>query len=735
LDILNEGEEDRPATESLPSRAEHNRRIQKEIKELEAELEVPKNMDGTPQLLFDLRTQEYIPGSHQQFLESFRGPEGPPPADPEHRKKIQQQIKARKAELDKPRRETQEDEDYAQTLMAEEQLLAEKQLRSLGILTEEQTLLDDVEDLDGMSAELKGQLADAKTEDKAGIVNAYLDNQVRQKFYGTGDTEEERNASIEAARVAANEQMGTAEGRRSLGETVTNLATMANTRREFMMDEAATTRLGSAVTLDAVKQSRAAELNLQQLGNDYFSGSPERLLVSSGLGMDAEGAALAAERFEELTDAERTDVAARLTEAGREVSADDLSLENYKEFIGLKGKDYVQEMEDANETLAGGANQTAMADRLGVSKDELGSLLKLTALESADVADQAEKLGMTEEQYQAIVEGDEEIDPELRLFEGEDAEEQLKTAKSEERKLRYLQVALDKNEATMAEDMERDGGVASPQLMLKSKKLRDQMAPMQARQDERMVAAGLDPASKEDVAKYQKRLTNQGSLQALENRNKEYMAERKALSDGGMSEKDIDEKLGTMKAEEIKAREDLKAFRELDLGDAGNAIAEGFGIESGVASDELSDFKKTIEGGGEAQERNLKMVAGVLDQVKDLDIGDADATSIEKLDALTDEYDAADAKEKKAMALKYGMTVGDMDRMMKQTDFLGMELTDEQYGQDRFDKALTAVGGKDIAAEVAMEEERQLSITGTVNLTGVITGEGTFEDVVGATVR
>lgn len=650
-------------------------------------------------------------------------------ATPERRTQIAEEIAAKKAELDKPSREAQEDEDYAQTLIAEEQILAERQLQSLGMLSEGQTLLDDVDDFEGMSDELKEQLEFAKPEDKAGIVNEYLDSQVRQQFYGT---EEE----IELARVAANEQLGTAEGQRSLGETVTNLATMADARREFLLDEGASTRLGSSVTLEAVKQSRAAELNLQQLGNDYFSGSPERLLVSSGLAMDAEGAALAEKRFGELTDEERTDVAARLSEAGTEVKAADLSVSDYKAYIGLKGKDYVQEMEDANETLAGGANQTAMAERLGVSKDELGSLLRLTSLESADVKEQAKKLGMTEEQYQAIVEGDEEIDPNLRLFTGEDAEEQLKTAKSEERKLRFLQVSLDKTEATLAEDAERDpDGVASPQMLKKAQQLRDRMAPMQARQDERMRAAGLDPEKKEDIAKYQQRLTNQGSLQALENRREEYMAERKALSDGGMSEEDIDEKLGTMKAEEIKAREDLKAFRALDLGDAGNAIAEGFGIEAGVASDELSEFKKTIEGGGEAQGRNLKMVAGVLAKIEDLDIGDADATSIEKLDELTDEYDAADAAGRKKMAMKYGMQVSDLDTMMAQTDFMGMELTDEKYGQDRFDKALTAVGGKDIAAEVAEEEERQMKITGTVNVTGVVTGEGTFEDVVGATVR
>ena len=43
--------------------------------------------------------------------------------------------------------------------------------------------------------------------------------------------------------------------------------------------------------------------------------------------------------------------------------------------------------------------------------------------------------------------------------------------------------------------------------------------------------------------------------------------------------------------------------------------------------------------------------------------------------------------------------------------------------------------GRDIEKEVAEEEERQLKLTGTVNLTGVVQGEGTFNDVTGATTR
>ena len=165
------------------------------------------------------------------------------------------------------------------------------------------------------------------------------------------------------------------------------------------------------------------------------------------------------------------------------------------------------------------------------------------------------------------------------------------------------------------------------------------------------------------------------------------------------------------------------------------------GIDTSEVTDELREFKSSLRqraGDGQASERNQKMLAEALSTVDDLDI-DGDS-SIMKLDKLTDAFHDADSKGKKELAMKHGMDLKDLESMMRRTDFLGLENIDMEGFSSKQQQEAVFAGlersmGHDIEKEVAAEEERQLKLTGTVNVTGVIQGEGTFNDVTGATTR
>lgn len=617
------------------------------------------------------------------------------------------------------------DREIELTEMAENQLLAENQLRALGQLGEEETLMadaDDIRDFSGLDLDLKTRLAEADVGDRAGIVSEYLDRQTQQQFYGQTAEEVEEN------RRQAVAQMGTAEGRQSIRDTEANVETMIDVRRQFLMDEDAATRLGASRSLRAVERSREAEQELQDMANRYYNGSVGNMLASGGIAMDAEGAKLAEEDFANLTQEQREEVAARLSEAGPEVEVGDLTAQNYKAYLALKARDQVGELTAANRELMGAVDESLLAEDLGVTQEQLDALQSMASLEVGDVSETAEKLGMTEEEYRAAMRGG-EIDESLRLFSGEDAAEQLREAKSDESRHANLQVKLQKVQAEIAET----GG--SDTLREEERRLKEMMQPITDRREERMRAAGLDPTKEEDVQAYQKRLQNQGDLQMLEKRRTEYMERRSELKELGLTDEQIDEKLGTMSEMEEEAQEKMEAFRRLDLKPAEGALAEAFGIDTTQVSDELTEFKADLGGGGAGAERTKAMVAGVLDRIEGIDIGDRDATAIEKLDMLTDQYAEASPDERKALAQKHGMDIKDLDRMMRQTEFMGMREDEGDYTSEDFKSAMQRVQGRDIAEEVAKEEERQMKLTGTVTVRGVVNGEGTFDDVTGATVR
>ena len=623
------------------------------------------------------------------------------------------------------------------TRTAEDQLTAENQLRALGQLSEDETLVDSSEFKNydnlgtGRYKGLKQQLMDAKTEDRAGIVSKYLDQMQLEKFYGDEN-------EVDQNRVAAITALGTAEGRQAKADIETNIETMIDTRRAFLLDDGAVSRLGAARSVAAVERSREATDNLQTIADSYYNGSKGQALSLGGVGMDAQGARRAEEDFKAATPEERKAAAARLSQEDPEVKAENLTASHYKAYISLKARDYTEEITTANDEMAGAVDKSLLAKDMGVTEPQLEALQKLASMEVDDVGEDAEKLGMTEDKYRATMRGG-EIDENLKLFtgvvDGRTPAQQLAEAKDDAQQLKHLPARLEKIQA----DRQTDAGKDSKSLAEEEKRLTDQIGIRQDRQNKRMEAAGLDPSKAEDGKTYNTRLSNQRALQKLEKTREEYMAQRQVLRDQNMPEAQIDAKLGSMQKKEEEAQKTLADLRESELSytDLERELGEAFGLDTTKVSDELTAFQKNIGDGGAGAKHTQAMVVKALDKVDKLDIGDATFTAIEKLDMLTDQYaEAKTPKEREALAAKHGMREKDLTKMMKQTSFMELrEHAQGKYGAEEYMSASDKVRGLDIAAEVKAEEERQMTLTGTVNITGVVNGEGTFDNVHGTTVR
>jgi hypothetical protein len=257
-----------------------------------------------------------------------------------------------------------------------------------------------------------------------------------------------------------------------------------------------------------------------------------------------------------------------------------------------------------------------------------------------------------------------------------------------------------------------------------------------ASKEARMKEAGLDINKPEDVKKYEQRLNNQGVVEQLEKRKAEYTAEATKLRAGGMSESDIVKNLGTMTGLEKDAQKIAKEAKDKDLGsDSMNTLADAFGK---TTKEDRQKFSADLgKSGGVAGDRNRQMVANVLKDVGKLTIGGKDATAIDKLDMLTDEYAKAKTPEqKKALAKTHGMSEDALDSMMKKTEFMGLkDKAPGKYGEKDLKESLGRVSTQDIAADVKKEADKTMKLTGTLTIKGTVNGEGNMSETILAPTR
>lgn len=726
----------------------------------------------------------------------------------EFRNRGEGQAKKTQEELDKLN-ET-EKRDYQRTErqlrnQAEDQLLAENQLKALGQLGENETLLADPTKLASLPTELRDKLAAVKPEERAKLVFNYLDQQQQEQFYGVDA------ADIEKKREVARAQLRQPEGIRQSQMAEQNLAVFADKRREYLADDKAIAR-GGALGLLAVTQSQQAEEELQMLANRYYGGSVGNMLESGGVALTETGLKEAREEFANLSTEKKQQIASRLKAAGRDVGdGSNLTEAQYLNYIGLTTRDAQKAMVAAGETMAGAADQTyanllkptdevqAKANELfggaattaqaaglqslesaamlsdvnlsesgldlkdlaariasgekidtsqmsdknkslvemaegmkgltGLTQDQISSLEAMVKSDTRDVKKDAARLSVSEEDYKKMVRGEKEIDPRLRMFGSTD---ELKAAKAENDKLYE-----DKRKLAKAEDrLKKDPKNAQAQIEMS----RVAIEAGEKRKAERMKALGLDIANEKDVATYNTRLDNQGEVEKLESRRKEYLAKREGMRASGMSEEAIDKSFGTMtQLEEKVVRKKAKEAKEKDLGsEALNVLADSFGM---TTKEERQSFKSKIDLGGENNKRNLQMLSNVLNQVDKIPEKGADGTrlfesgmtEVKKLDQLIDEYAVSDTPEKKKeMAKRYGLKEEQLDRMIKQTEFLGAAGADRDLDAKRLEEGLKSVSRRDIDEEVKKEEERTIRITGgTIEVKGDIVGTANIGELAG----
>lgn len=495
--------------------------------------------------------------------------------------------------------------------LAQDQLLAETQLRAMGELGADESLLDydSIANSSALPAELKKELMNASVEERSDIAGKYLSSYKQQNFYGTPEQLEQRRQESIAF-------LGTAEGQRAMDEIGNNLDDMLAVRKDFVLDPKAAENLGADKAEAALTKGRNAELKLQELANNFgFNGSVEAMLATGFMGMDAEGAKAVEDSFNALSAEQKENIKQRLEDAGIEVDGD-LSLSDYTLSLQQEADTAFNDLSSSISDLTGGATADAAAESLDVSLSQYNTLQELAGIE----------------------------------------------------------------------------GTEGEELSDSRKKLRDDT--------------------------------------------------RQKLRASGMSEEAIDEKLSIVKENKAKAKEVAEEFRRQDITSADVQLAELFGIDTTSATGEFEDFKSMLaeSGGGAAGERNQRMLAGVLSAVSGIE-GLEGKDAITKLDTLTDEYAQASSQaDKQAIAEKYGLDFSELDTMMRQSEFMKLKDVDvsnlsDSEKMDLTSKSLKDSMGKDIEAEVAAERERQLTLTGTVNITGVVQGEGTFEDVTGNTVR
>jgi hypothetical protein len=610
------------------------------------------------------------------------------------------------------------------TDMAEEQLIAEGQLRALGLLADDESLLGD--EFSQMDGKLADRLTGVDVADRAGAVSGYIDELSALQI--------QRG---EEGRVDALQNLQTPAGERSIRETRQNLETMTDLRQKLLMDEDAISRLGGARALKFVEASKLAEENLQTMANNYgFNGNVAAMIASDFVASDAEGMEFIEEEFENLSDED-------LEKAEKVLGKDIESVDDYREFLRVRMRDNLGMMDVANAGMSGGATDKLLAADLGVSEEQLKGIEGLVSLESTIEKDSeaaAERLGMTQEEYENVAFGGEEFDESMLLFKGEHSSERLREAQLNEKDLEKNRNRLQGIDAEIARAKDA-GGTPSQGLLDKRQELLNQQNEMVEFRNDQMKQAGLDPSDEDDVRRYDTLLANQGAARQLQQRRDDIAEKRSELIKQGLSPEEIDEKLGMMHARDEEAREKLEAFKKADISDADASLARALGIDTTEVTDELREFKSQLGdrvGEGQASERNQKMLSEALSTAGGLDIDGEN--NIVKLDKLTDAYQSADSKGRKALAMKHGMDMGDLDSMMRRTEFLGLENIDMEglssgEQQEAVVAGLERSMGHDIEKEVAAEEERQLQITGTVNVTGVVQGEGTFDDVTGATVR
>jgi hypothetical protein len=450
-------------------------------------------------------------------------------------------------------------------------------------------------------------------------------------------------------------------------------------------------RIGSAIMRQADRAAGGQPVNMDTLLQDVFGGAflPEQQQISGPLAKVQAAYEKARALESQFAEASTPEERQRLQEEAKQIKTElDTAIEEAGSAIEVSG---------------------------------LGAAQNLAKLTLGNYDEDAKKLGMTPEQYLEAVKSGKMPSSLLAISD----KEVLAKAKNAESIISSTDRDISRFDADLqSKDPEVRRRASASVAAIRAKRevaLRDRNAGM--------LAMGLTPGDPKDEAEYKKQLANQGSIGLLEKRAKDYEAGREALRSQGLSEKDIDNKIEeSVKLEQTARDNEAEAQARVLPTEELNTLADAFGLETSDDRKSLAEKLKTEEGDSSANQKMLATVLKRLDKNKNVD----GANAIEKLDSLTDKYAEAkgDPEKLKQLAKSYNMSVGDLNKMMQQTEFLGMREETGTYTQEKLAKEMSAVAGRDIAAETASESASTQHITGEIRVTGdVVNGTGTLQGV------
>lgn len=387
-----------------------------------------------------------------------------------------------------------------------------------------------------------------------------------------------------------------------------------------------------------------------------------------------------------------------------------LSEEIKSRAAALKGK------VDAVSTALGESVEDGFVSKeLGLDEDTYSGLSDLSSLLTKDVSSTAEALGMTVEEYRASL-----SDKTFQPRGNEMTEKEQKDAERDETQASRVQARLQSVTGQ------------SPKAKAERARLQNQLKDINSRREERYKKSGLDITKSEDVQWYRNNLRNQDAVRQHYEDWDNYDKAARGLRESGMSDDEIEEGLEGFSGRVEEARNKKAELEEsMRISDDDRVIAEAVGLDADSPNDAFVAFNASLSS-DDVDVDNRKLLAKNLTKAGELEIGDEDSTSMEKLDLLTDMVSGKSSKERRSIAQKMGMDLESMDLMLRQTKFLGLEEDTDGYSSKDLQSAFSRVAGKSVEESAEKDTVSKVEIvSGTLKITGnVVQGKGTLEDAI-----
>jgi hypothetical protein len=639
---------------------------------------------------------------------------------------------------------------------AQDTMIAERTLQQLGVIGKDQALSgkdqltdEDIDDLD-VSEDIRDMLQSGDPAQFREAANL-LARQKKTEALRAGDVSAADIDKVSTDAVAgdlaniatrADEYLGDAgalarggdkgrEGALAVREAQRELQTLANRYSNLKGDRGAAELLDTGVTLEGVSE---------QAEKDFKDASKAEINALFDKALDDEDSG-----FEEYVKAEGLDIGNNLEDRKkafvyleRERVGDrveelrEMQAQGVEDMAGGASLDYRNILEDtdastkARELLEKTGNLAESPEEQEKQIAELAKNLEsLQAAGEGDISEAKEKQQLLEsaersyeqsdlkdvmslEEYKDIIAGGKNTDPETltRVFGQQMSKEQVTEGKS--------------NLRALEEAQRKVGRLEKLSLDKSGQKLLDNFKEQEALAREKLFKDKPEGMSEED---YIKNLKRQDDYAKLQEKADQYAEQ------GDVDESVIDALNMVREAGEIDAEKYARTKS------AEGIISKALGIE--VDDEDQADLGTSLS--------NQRLLADDLKSLEGKDLSmlkeglDEDASGILKIDAIEDAYVAAegDSKAKQELADNLGMSVADLEKFHRRNRHFKFSEKDidesnlGDVGRDAISEGLKSVDKRDLEEEIKEEEDKTMRLVGTLNVTGVVNGQATLDDVQG----